>query len=145
MNKISLVGRLTKDPLLSFAPGTGTAVVKFNLAVNRPHLDKNKPQEADFIPCVAFGKKAEAIANYVTKGHLFGLTGRLQINKYEKDGVAKYSTDVIIDEIDFLQPKGSGQPGGFGGANGFSPAQNPFGGSAYDEDITPVDDDDIPF
>lgn len=143
MNKISLVGRLTKDPVLTFAPGTGMGVVKFNLAVNRPHLDKNKPQEADFIPCVAFGKKAEAIANYVAKGHLFGLTGRLQISKYEKDGVIKYSSDVIIDEIEFLQPKGSSQ--GFGSSGGFSPAQSPFGGASYDEDITPVDDDDIPF
>lgn len=143
MNKISLVGRLTKDPVLTFAPGTGTGVVKFNLAVNRPHLDKTKPQEADFIPCVAFGKKAEAIANYVAKGHLFGLTGRLQINKYEKDGVARYSTDVIIDEIDFLQPKGSSQ--GFGNPGGFSPAQNPFQPGGWGEDITPVDEDEIPF
>ncbi|MCW6086254.1 MULTISPECIES: single-stranded DNA-binding protein [Clostridium] len=134
MNKIQLVGRLTKDPELTFAPGTGTAVTKFTLAVNRPQFDKSKPQEADFIPCVCFGKRAEAIANYVQKGHRFGLSGRLQINKYvDKEGNNRWSTDIVIEDFEFLQDKGS------------KINENQSNESSTYEELTPVDDGDIPF
>lgn len=108
MNKIELVGRLTRDPELKFTPGNGNAVTKFTLAVNRPRFNKDKPQEADFINCVCFGKRAEAIANYVQKGHRFGVIGRLQINKYvDKDGNNRWSTDVIVEDFEFMQDKAS--------------------------------------
>ncbi|ENK0839171.1 single-stranded DNA-binding protein [Clostridium botulinum] len=136
MNKIQLVGRLTKDPELTFAPGTGTAVTKFTLAVNRPQFDKSKPQEADFIPCVCFGKRAEAIANYVQKGHRFGLSGRLQINKYvDKEGNNRWSTDIVIEDFEFLQDKGSR----------VNESQSNESSVNYENDLTPVDDGDIPF
>lgn len=136
MNKIQLVGRLTKDPELTFAPGTGTAVTKFTLAVNRPQFDKSKPQEADFIPCVCFGKRAEAIANYVQKGHRFGLSGRLQINKYvDKEGNNRWSTDIVIEDFEFLQDKGSK----------INENQSNESSTNYEEELTPVDDGDIPF
>lgn len=136
MNKIQLVGRLTKDPELTFAPGTGTAVTKFVLAVNRLQFDKSKPQEADFIPCVCFGKRAEAIANYVQKGHRFGLSGRLQINKYvDKEGNNRWSTDVVVEDFEFLQDKGSRVNGN----------QSNESSDGYGEGLTPVDDGDIPF
>ena len=67
MNKIQLTGRLTKDPELIFAQGSGTAVTNFTLAVNRPRFDKSKEQAADFINCVCFGKRGEAVANFVKK------------------------------------------------------------------------------
>ena len=135
MNKIQLVGRLTKDPELTFAPGTGTAVTKFTLAVNRPQFDKSKPQEADFIPCVCFGKRAEAIANYVQKGHRFGLSGRLQINKYvDKEGNNRWSTDIVVEDFEFLQDKGSRNEN-----------QSSESSTNYEEELTPVDDGDIPF
>ncbi|WP_045517615.1 single-stranded DNA-binding protein [Clostridium sporogenes] len=135
MNKIQLVGRLTKDPELTFAPGAGTAVTKFTLAVNRPQFDKSKPQEADFIPCVCFGKRAEAIANYVQKGHRFGLSGRLQINKYaDKEGNNRWSTDIVIEDFEFLQDKGSK----------INENQSNESSTNYEE-LTPVDDGDIPF
>ncbi|MBW5456581.1 MAG: single-stranded DNA-binding protein [Clostridium botulinum] len=135
MNKIQLVGRLTKDPELTFAPGTGTAVTKFTLAVNRPQFDKSKPQEADFIPCVCFGKRAEAIANYVQKGHRFGLSGRLQINKYvDKEGNNRWSTDIVVEDFEFLQDKGSRNEN-----------QSNESSTNYEEELTPVDDGDIPF
>ncbi|WP_035293808.1 single-stranded DNA-binding protein [Clostridium sp. KNHs214] len=138
MNKIQLVGRLTKDPELAFASGTGTAVTKFILAVNRPQFDKSKPQEADFIPCVCFGKRAEAIANYVFKGHRFGLSGRLQINKYvDKEGQNRWSTDVVVEDFEFMQDKG---------ATNNSGTQNKTDDSYINEDATLIDDDgDIPF
>ncbi|AUM96347.1 MULTISPECIES: single-stranded DNA-binding protein [Clostridium] len=135
MNKIQLVGRLTKDPELTFAPGTGTAVTKFTLAVNRPQFDKSKQQEADFIPCVCFGKRAEAIANYVQKGHRFGLSGRLQINKYvDKEGNNRWSTDIVVEDFEFLQDKGSRNEN-----------QSSESSTNYEEELTPVDDGDIPF
>jgi len=141
VNKIHLVGRLTKDPELRFAPGTGTAITKFTLAVNRPRLDKNKPQEADFINCVSFGKRAEAVANYVQKGHLFSVSGRLQINKYsDKDGNNRWSTDVLVEDFEFLQSKGSG----ISNNSNNSQASN-SNAPEYDDDITPIDDGDIPF
>jgi single-strand DNA-binding protein len=148
MNKIQLVGRLTKDPELNFLPGSGTAVAKFTLAVNRPQLDKSKPQEADFINCVCFGKRAEAIANYVQKGHLFGLSGRLQINKYvAKDGSNRWSTDVLVEDFDFLQGKGDKNQTSSvneSSSEGFERSRA-FDEGSYGSDITPVDDGDIPF
>lgn len=134
MNKIHLIGRLTKDPELSFGSGNGTAITKFTIAVNRPRLDKNKPQEADFINCVAFGKRAEAIANYVQKGHLFGISGRLQINKYvDKEGNNRWSADILVEDFEFLQQKKANENQSntqSSNSNGFFPVD---------------DDDDIPF
>lgn len=141
MNNIQLVGRLTRDPGLTYTKGNGLAIVKFTLAVNRPQFDKNKPQEADFINCVCFGKRAEAIANYVQKGHRFGVIGRLQINKYiDKDGNNRWSSDVVVNDFEFMQDKG----------NNYSAQQqdsqtNLSNYEDYGEDITPVDEGDIPF
>lgn len=136
MNKIQLVGRLTRDPELTFTAGSGLAITKFTLAVNRPRFDKNKEQEADFINCVCFGKRAEAIANYVQKGHRFGLSGRLQINKYvDKDGNNRWSSDVIVEDFEFMQDKN---------ANNSSSNDKPKP-VEYDEEITPIDDGDVPF
>ncbi|MCD2345786.1 single-stranded DNA-binding protein [Clostridium guangxiense] len=142
MNKIELVGRLTKDPELSFTPGNGLAITKFTLAVNRPRFDKNKPQEADFINCVCFGKRAEVIANNVAKGHRFGICGRLRINKYvDKEGNNRWSTDVLVEDFDFLQDKGNNSA-----PNQSSPATDKPPASNYnDMPVTPIDDGDIPF
>lgn len=144
MNKIHLVGRLTKDPELKFAAGTGNAVTKFTLAVNRPQFDKSKPQEADFINCVCFGKRAEAIANYVFKGHRFCVSGRLQINKYvDNDGNNRWSTDVFVEDFEFMQDKGANDNNNSSN-NGkvLEPVKNTD--TEYG-DITPIDDGDIPF
>ncbi|WP_373899301.1 single-stranded DNA-binding protein [Haloimpatiens sp. FM7315] len=135
MNKIQLVGRLTRDPELSFTPGNGLAVTRLTLAVNRPRFDKSKEQEADFINCVCFGKRAEAIANYVQKGHRFGLSGRLQINKYvDKEGENRWSTDVIVEDFEFMQDKGA--------SSSTNKSTEP---TASYEDVTPIEDGDIPF
>ncbi|MBU3193488.1 single-stranded DNA-binding protein [Clostridium algidicarnis] len=132
MNKVILIGRLTKDPQLNFIPGSGKAIVKFTLAVERSY-QKDGKKEADFINCTAFDKRAEAIANYVQKGHLFGISGRLQISSYDKDGERKYSTDIIVDEFQFLQSKNT--LGSEGSIN-----------KTEDEDLIEVlDDGDIPF
>ncbi|KEI12773.1 single-stranded DNA-binding protein [Clostridium botulinum] len=137
MNKIILVGRLTKDPDLRYTPGDGKAVTKFTLAVNRPRLDKNKHQEADFINCTCFGKRAEAIANYVQKGHKFGIEGSLRINKYtDKNGNDKWSTEVLVSDFEFMQDKTSN-------TNSNSNTNNST--NDYSEDVTVINDGEIPF
>lgn len=144
MNKIQLVGRLTKDPELIFTTGNGTAVTKITLAVNRPQFDKSKPREADFIPCVCLGKRAEAIANYVRKGHLFGVSGRLQINKYvDKDGNNRWSTDIFIEDFEFLQGKGNSDSHTPDNQDTSSKIQT--SATDFNQDLTPIDDGDIPF
>ncbi|MBU3111974.1 single-stranded DNA-binding protein [Clostridium lacusfryxellense] len=146
MNKVVLVGRLTKDPELKFAQGTGTAVATFTVAVNRRFKREGQP-EADFIPVVTFGKQAEATANYMKKGKLLSVSGNIQTRNYEaKDGTRRYVTEVIADEVDFLEwgDKASGTSNNQGGNNNnaSNTGSNDFGS---DSDITPVDDGDIPF
>ncbi len=101
MNKVVLIGRLTKDPELKFTPGNGTAVATFTLAVDR-RFSKDGQREADFIPIVVWGKQAESTANYMSKGKLMGVSGRIQTRSYEaKDGTRRYVTEVIAEEVKF--------------------------------------------
>lgn len=101
MNKVILIGRLTKDADLRFIPGSGNAVARFTLAVNRPM----KKDEADFINCIAFGKMAETITQYVYKGNQLSIVGRIKTGSYEKNGVKIYTTDVIVEAFTFLSNK----------------------------------------
>ena len=100
MNIIILTGRLTRDPELKFGQ-SGKAYSRFTLAVDRP-MQKG---EADFINCVAFGKTAELIGEYLRKGRKAGVTGRLQMGKYEVNGEKRTSYDVVVDNIEFLESK----------------------------------------
>lgn len=102
MNMIVLTGRLTRDPELKFGQ-SGKAYSRFTLAVERPF----SKDEADFINCVAFGKTAELIGEYLRKGRKAGVTGRLQMNKFEINGEKRTSYDVIVDTIEFLESKNS--------------------------------------
>ena len=102
MNKVVLIGRLTKDPELKFT-STGTAVTTFTLAVNRRYKREGQA-EADFIPIVVWGKQAESTANYMKKGKLIGISGRIETRSYEaKDGTRKYVTEVIAEETQFIE------------------------------------------
>ncbi len=101
MNKIMLIGRLTRDPELRYLKDTGTAVATFTLAVDRPTA-KDKEREADFISCTAWGKTAEFVANYFKKGGLSFVEGRLQIRKYEDNGENKYFTEVVVSSVEKL-------------------------------------------
>lgn len=130
MNKTVLIGRLTKDPELKYTPGNGTAVTTITLAVDR-RFTKDNQKEADFIPVVIWGKSAEATAQHMKKGLLMGVFGRIQTRSYEaKEGGKRYVTEVVAEEIKFLQ-WGDKQSSG-----------DDYGG--YD-DMVPVDDGDIPF
>lgn len=119
INKVVLIGRMTKDPELAFTPGAGTAVTKFTLAVNR-RFKKDGQTEADFIPVVVWGKQAENTANYMTKGKQVAVSGRIETRSYEaKDGSGKrYVTEVVSDEVHFLEfgdkkPSSGDEYGGF--------------------------------
>ncbi|WP_297435475.1 single-stranded DNA-binding protein [uncultured Clostridium sp.] len=146
MNKVILIGRLTKDPDLRFAAGSGKAVTRFTMAVNRPM----KRDEADFIGCIAFGKTGETIAQYLTKGRQLAVTGNIRTGSYEKDGITRYTTDVIVDTFEFIS---GGNEGGTRGASAFDSGNN--APSAFDsvnnsfndksDDMMPIDDGDIPF
>jgi single-strand DNA-binding protein len=153
MNKVVLIGRLTKDPELKFTPGTGTAVATFTLAVDRRLPNKSGQREADFVPIVVWGKQAESTANYMSKGKLMGVSGRIQTRSYDaKDGIKRYVTEIVAEEVQFLE---------WGNGNGENPNPRPnkaasqqgnsgysamdFEGSIYEDEMTPVDDGDIPF
>lgn len=102
INTIILTGRLSKDPELKKGK---TTYCRFSLAVSRPL----KKDETDFINCVAFGKTAELIGEYVRKGHKLGLQGSLQMNTYESNGEKRTSYDVVVGSIEFLENKGNNQ------------------------------------
>ena len=152
MNKVVLIGRLTKDPDLRFAAGSGTAVTRLTLAVNRPF----KKDEADFISCIAFGKTGEIIAQYLTKGRQLAISGSIQTGSYEaKDGTRRYTTDVIIDSFDFIDSNSSNgnarSNSNFNAENnnfntGFGSQNNSFNESSFNnDDMMPIDDGYIPF
>lgn len=137
MNSCNFLGRLTKDVQLTFAQGTGTAIAKFTIAVNR--IKKDDP--ADFLNIVAFGKQAETIANSFAKGSRILVQTRVQTGSYDhKDGYKVYTTDFILEKFNFIDCKKDAQ-----GSFQYDQPINPFGTQSYGEDITPVDDEDIPF
>ena len=108
MNKVQLVGRLTKEPEVRYAQNdTSMAIARFTVAVDRKTKRENE-QSADFISCVAFGKTAQFIEKYFAKGNRIGLCGHIQTGSYtDKDGNKVYTTDVIVDEAEFVESKGS--------------------------------------
>ncbi|MFR4584799.1 single-stranded DNA-binding protein [Clostridium cadaveris] len=135
MNKVVLIGRLTKDPELRYTPGTGMAVTTVTLAVDRFNAS-TKQREADFISVVIWGKQAENTANYMSKGSQMAISGRIQTRSYDdKEGKKRYITEVVAQEVSFLSK----------GKDNNSSTQN-FGEQSFDEDIMLVDDgDSIPF
>ncbi|MBN1058493.1 single-stranded DNA-binding protein [Clostridium botulinum] len=139
MNKVVLIGRLTRDPELKFTPGAGTAVTTLTLAVDK-YNSKSGQKEADFVPVVVWGKQAESTANYMTKGSQMAISGRIQTRNYEaKDGTKKYVTEVVATEVQFLSKSNAS------GSSSNSSSNNPFDDMKFEEDLTPVDDDSMPF
>ena len=133
MNKVILIGRTTKSPELRYAPGTGTAVCRFTLAVQRAF----KEDEADFINCVASGKIGETIAQYVLKGRQVAVTGSIRTGSYESNsGEKRYTTDVVLDGFEFIGNNNSNNQGTW---NAQDNSDVGFG------DMIPVDYGDMPF
>lgn len=147
MNRVILVGRLTKDPELRFTPN-GVAVTTFTLAVNRAFTNQQGEREADFINCVVWRTPAENVANFLKKGSLAGVDGRVQTRSYDgQDGKRVYVTEVLAESVQFLEPKNSGS-----GTSGGNQSQNRNSGyTKVDDDPfagggnVNISDDDLPF
>ena len=139
MNKVILMGRLTRSPEVRYSQGAEpVAVARYTLAVNRRFKRKDEP-EADFIPCVALGKRGEFAEKYFRKGQLVGVIGRLQVRIWDKDGERRYATEVIIEEQHFAESKKDSGEGKAAKENGQAPADGFY---PIDES---VEDDDLPF
>ncbi|MBC3900533.1 single-stranded DNA-binding protein [Acetobacterium malicum] len=147
MNKVILVGRLTRDPEVKNTT-TGKAVATFTLAVDRRFKNKDGQKEADFVPIVVWGKQAEFAGQYLSKGSQIGVSGRLQVRSYDaQDGQRRYVTEVVADEINFLSSSRKDSNAGFQQAS--APRvdnNNNMSVMGLDEDFhLMADDDDIPF
>lgn len=139
MNVVILVGRLTRDPELKFGQ-SGKAYSRFSLAVDRPF----SKGEADFINCVAFGKTAELIGEYLRKGRKVGVNGRLQMNRFEMNGEKRTSYDVLVETVEFLESKGVTTES----TGGYEPeysAPAPKSAPKELDEIPYEDDDEFPF
>ncbi|WP_068784283.1 single-stranded DNA-binding protein [Paenibacillus phocaensis] len=160
LNRVILIGRLTRDPELRYTPA-GVAVTQFTLAVDRPFTSQGGEREADFIPVVTWRQLAETCANYLRKGRLTAVEGRIQVRNYENnEGKRVYVTEVIADNVRFLESNREGGAGGGGGTREESPFGGGSGGNSrgggvsrsnqndpFSDDGKPIDisDDDLPF
>ena len=112
MNKVMLVGRLTRDPELRTTPG-GMAVTRFTIAVSQNFTNKNGERGADFISCSAWGRQADNISKYCHKGTLVSAEGRIRTGSYTaQDGTKRYTTEVVCETVNFLSSKGATNEGG---------------------------------
>ncbi|MVP00745.1 single-stranded DNA-binding protein [Paenibacillus lutrae] len=160
LNRVILIGRLTRDPELRYTPA-GVAVTQFTLAVDRPFVSsQSKEREADFIPVVTWRQLAETCANYLRKGRLTAVEGRIQVRSYDNnEGRKVYVTEIIADNVRFLESSNSGnrEEGSYSGGsgNGYSGGGNSNSGrntrdqqqDPFLDDGKPIDisDDDLPF
>lgn len=150
MNKVILMGRLTRDPEVRYSQGdTPTAFARYTLAVDRRFNRNGDDATADFISCVAFGRNAEFAEKYLHKGTKIALTGRIQTGSYtNRDGVKVYTTDVVVEDQEFAESKNSsGGDGGFAGNSGFSGGGRPAPMAAGDGFMNIPDgiDEELPF
>lgn len=145
MNKVMLMGRTTRDAEIRYTQGEkSTAIARFSLAVDRRFKRDNDEQNADFISCIAFGKIAEFLEKFGRKGTKFVVEGRIQTGSYNnKDGQKVYTTDVVVENIEFAESKnGSGS-----GGSTNQPAPAPSSSSAGDGFMNIPDgiDEELPF
>ena len=108
MNRVELIGRLTRDPELRYT-SSNIATARFSLAVNRPFQSQSGEQGTDFINIVVWRKQAENVKKYVSKGSLVAVEGRIQTGSYERDGQRVYTTDVVADSVQFLETRAQSQ------------------------------------
>lgn len=141
MNKVNLLGRLTRDPEVRYSTGeNANATARFSLAVTRKFKNAEGNYDADFINCVAFGKTAEFIEKYFTKGSMVAISGRIQTGNYtNKDGAKVYTTDVVIEEVEFAGSKNDGGANDNAAAKPTYQPNNRFANASNDED------DELPF
>jgi len=156
LNRVILIGRLTKDPELRYTPA-GVAVTQFTIACDRPFSSNNGEREADFIPIVTWRQLAENCANYLRKGRLAAVEGRIQVRNYENnEGKRVYVTEVIADNVRFLESNRDNaaredysQGGQAAGGYDSRPTQptRSINNDPFKDDGRPIDisEDDLPF
>ncbi len=153
INRAILVGRLTRDPELR-RTSNDIPVTSFTLAVNRTFKNQQGEQEADFIQCVVWRRQAENVAQYVKKGSLVGVEGRIQTRSYDdQDGVRKFIVEVVADSVQFLEPKGTQPSDNTYEQSNYAPPQKNNTHQQQnkpknsDDDLKDIDiaDDDLPF
>ena len=145
MNKVILMGRLTRDPEIRYSQGEqSTAVARYTIAVDRRFRRDGDQQTADFINCVAFGRQGEFAEKYFRKGIKIAITGRIQTGSYtNKDGQRVYTTDVVVEEQEFAESKSASE-----GNAGFAPAERPAPSSAAGDGFMNIPDgidEELPF
>ncbi|MCM1186231.1 MAG: single-stranded DNA-binding protein [Lachnoclostridium sp.] len=152
MNKVILMGRLTRDPEVRYSQGENAlAIARYTLAVDRRQSRSNNGSEqtADFINCVAFGRSAEFAERYLHKGTKIAVTGRIQTGSYtNKDGVKVYTTEVVVEDHEFAESKNaSSQNGGYGGGDYIGGGQSTAPSGAGDGFMNIPDgiDEELPF
>ena len=141
LNKVMLIGNLGKDPEMRFAT-SGTAVAKFSIATSERTKDKVSGEwveKTEWHNIVLFGKQAELAGEFLSKGKTVYIEGRLQTQKYEKDGIMRYNTEIVGDKIEFLSPKSEGARRNPESAPGPTNVSNSYA------EPTPFNEDDIPF
>ena len=158
MNKIILIGRLTKDPEVR-STSTGITTANFTVAAQRPFKNKNGEQEADFLPCVAFRNSADFISKYFKKGSMICVEGRVQTRNYDaQDGTKRYVTEVIVENAEFVGGKNEGSSSSRSTSSGFEdmPSEAPIDAMPeydipdsdpyenYDKEVS-LSDNDLPF
>ena len=145
MNKVILMGRLTRDPEVRYSQGEqATAIARYTLAVDRRFRRDGDQQTADFIPCVAFGRAGEFAEKYFRKGTKVAITGRIQTGSYtNRDGQKVYTTDVVVEEQEFAESKKASSDNG-----GYAPADRPSPSSAAGDGFMNIPDgidEELPF
>lgn len=136
MNRVVLIGRLTKDPELQ-TTANNVSVCKFTLAVNRTFKGSDGENKADFLNIVVWRNQAEVCAKYLRKGSQCAVVGSIQTSTYEgNDGTRRYSTDIVADQIEFLQRAGEG---------GQTVSESPRDSRSQLDDLEQITDDDVPF
>ena len=131
MNKVILIGRLTRDPEIRYTSGEQSmCIARYTLAVDRRfRRNADNGDSADFIPCVVFGKSAEFVEKYLKKGTKMAVTGRIQTGSYtNRDGVKVYTTEVLVEDQEFAESKNAQYGNGYGGNAGYNGGGAGYGG-----------------
>lgn len=147
INNVTLVGRLTRDPDLRYT-GSGIAVGSFTIAAERPFPNASGEKETDFINCVVWRKAAENLSTYTGKGSLIGLTGRIQTRSYDgNDGKKVYITEVVAENIKYLEPKKTNESHSSSSQNDYSQNTQDATKNTFEKNDGSIDisDDDLPF
>lgn len=134
MNRVILVGRITKDPELKYTQ-TSVPFVNFTIAVNRTYVDQSGERQTDFINCIVWRKQAENLARYINKGALIGVEGKIQTRTYEVNNETRYVTEVLGDSVTFLETKTENE----------SKFSNPKPEEDFDAGLDFPAEDDLPF